>query len=84
MVRIGKLAWEHRGQSEEIEAAIECLSSEDYRRMVERVVAREQERWDEQIHRDAAAGKLDFLCEEAERETAQGVVREWPLRDSNP
>lgn len=69
---------------EEIEAAIEGLSSEDYRRIVEWVLAREQERWDEQIDRDSAAGKLDFLFEEAERETAQGLVREWPPQDSNP
>jgi len=39
---------------EEIEAAIEGLSSEDYRRIVEWLLAREQERWDEQIDRDAA------------------------------
>jgi hypothetical protein len=33
--------------------------------------------WDE-IDRDSSAGKLDFLFEEAERESAHGLLREWP------
>lgn len=69
---------------EEIETAIDGLSSEDYRRIVEWVLARERENWDGQIDRDSAAGRLDFLFEEAERETVQGLIREWPQRNSNP
>jgi hypothetical protein len=34
--------------------------------------------WDQEIDRDSSAGKLDFLFEEAEREWAQGLLREWP------
>jgi hypothetical protein len=41
---------------------------------------REQERWDEQMDRDSSAGKLDFLFEEAESESAKGLLREWPPR----
>jgi hypothetical protein len=27
---------------------------------------------------DSAAGKLDFLFDEAESESAKGLLREWP------
>jgi hypothetical protein len=64
---------------EEIEAAITRLPPEDYRRLVDWFRAREQARWDEQLDHDSVAGKLDFLFSEAERESAQGLVRAWPL-----
>jgi hypothetical protein len=43
---------------------------------------REQQQtyWDEQMDRDSAAGKLDFLFKEAEIESAQGLLREWPAQ----
>jgi len=34
--------------------------------------------WDKQMERDAAAGKLDFLFEEAERAKREGTLRDWP------
>lgn len=68
---------------EEIEAAIESLSSEEFRRIVEWLREREQQRWDEQIDCDAAAGRLDFLFADAERDAAQGLLREWPPEISN-
>ena len=63
---------------EEIEAAISGLEPEEYRRLIQWFRAREQARWDEQIDRDSSAGKLDFLFEEAEDESAQGLLRDWP------
>jgi hypothetical protein len=63
---------------EEIEAAITSLPLEEYRRLVDWIRMREQTRWDEQMDRDSAAGKLDFLFNEAEDESAQGLVRNWP------
>ena len=63
---------------EEIEAAISGLEPEEYQRLLQWFRAREQARWDEQIDRDSSTGKLDFLFEEAEEETRQGLVREWP------
>jgi len=45
---------------------------------MDRVAEVEQHAWDEEIDRDSSAGKLDFLFEEAERESAQGLLREWP------
>jgi hypothetical protein len=65
---------------EEIEAAIQGLPPQEYERFVEWFRAREQVRWDEQTDRDSSAGKLNFLFEEAERESAQGLLREWPPR----
>jgi len=38
----------------------------------------EQRRWDEQLDRDAAAGKLDFLREEAKAELEAGQLKPWP------
>ena len=63
---------------EQIEAAILSLPPEEYRRLAEWFGAREQTRWDEQMDRDSAAGKLDFLFREAESELDQGLVRHWP------
>jgi hypothetical protein len=37
---------------------------------------REETRWDEQMDQDSTSGKLDFLFQEAEDESAQGLVRE--------
>ncbi len=65
---------------EEIEAAIQHLPPEEYQRLVQWFRSREQARWDEQMDRDTSTGKLDFLFEEAERESAQGLLREWPPR----
>ena len=63
---------------EEIESAISGLPPEDFRRIAEWFLALEQTRWDEQMDRDSATGKLDSLFEEAENEAAQGFLREWP------
>jgi hypothetical protein len=32
------------------------------------------------MDRDSSTGKLDFLFEEAESESAKGLLREWPPR----
>ena len=65
---------------EEIESAINRLPPEEYRRIAEWFHAREQARWDEQIDRDSSGGKLDFLFAEAENESAEGLLRDWPPR----
>jgi hypothetical protein len=63
---------------EEIEAAINNLPPEDYQRLSQWFRELEQTRWDEQIDRDSAAGRLDFLFEEAESEAVQGLLHDWP------
>lgn len=68
------------GRVEQIEAAIEGLPPEEYRRIVQWFRVREQARWDSQLDADSSEGKLDFLFDEAENESAQGLLREWPSR----
>ena len=63
---------------EEIEAAIASLPPEEYQRFVDWFREREQTRWDDRMDQDSAAGKLDFLFREAETESAQRLVRDWP------
>jgi hypothetical protein len=67
-------------QVEEIEAAIARLPPEEFRRLAQWFRAREQAQWDEQLDSDSASGQLDFLFDEADNESRQGLVREWPPR----
>ena len=66
---------------EEIEAAIDGLPPEEYRLIIQWFHVRDQRRWDEQMDADSAAGKLDFLFDEAEQEEAKGPLREWPAEE---
>ena len=66
---------------EEIEAAIDGLSPEEYRRIVQWFRVREQVRWDDQLDSDSTTGKLDFLFIEAESESHEGSLREWPPQE---
>jgi hypothetical protein len=66
---------------EEIEAAIDGLSPEEYRHIVQWFQPRDQERLDDQLDSDSSAGKLDFLFNEAESESAQNLLREWPPQE---
>jgi len=66
---------------EEIEAAIDGLPPEEYRHIVQWFRVREQERWDQQMDADSSAGKLDFLFDEAESESAKELLREWPSQE---
>ena len=59
---------------EEIETAIEGLPPEEYRRIVQWFRVREQRSWDEQMDADFLAGNLDFLFDEAEDESARGLL----------
>ena len=63
---------------EEIEAAIDGLPAEEFRRIVQWFHEREQRHWDEQMDADSSSGKLDFLFEEAENESRCGLLSEWP------
>ncbi len=63
-------------QIEAIQAEIESLSSEDFARLRTWIAERDWQNWDRQIEEDSAAGKLDFLREEAEAAKQQGTLRE--------
>ncbi|HTB14375.1 MAG TPA: hypothetical protein VK752_22550 [Bryobacteraceae bacterium] len=62
---------------QEIEQAIETLSPEEFSEIARWVLELEQKRWDDQMNRDAASGKLDFLREEAKVEK-NGFPKNWP------
>ena len=49
----------------EIEAAIEKLPNQDFRRLHEWIAERDQQHWDKQLEEDVAAGRLDRFAEEA-------------------
>lgn len=66
------------GRVEEIEHAIERLSPEEFRRLSQWVLERDQAAWDAQMQQDAASGALDFLFEEADEEKRSSEARSWP------
>lgn len=51
---------------QEIEAAIDKLPEAAFLALVDRLRARHAEAWDRQIEDDVAAGRLDFLVQEAQ------------------
>ena len=63
---------------EEIERAIEQLRPEEFQQVEKHVREIAQRRWDEQLDRDSAGGKLDFLFEEAEAERKARLLKDWP------
>jgi hypothetical protein len=61
---------------EELEARVRKLPSEHLAQFRDWFFEFENELWDQQIHADLKAGKLDGLIDEAKKEFAQGKVRE--------
>lgn len=60
----------------DIQADIEALSEKEFVQLREWFAEKDWERWDAQLDRDAEAGKLDFLLEEAAVAKAQGKLRD--------
>lgn len=50
---------------EQLQTEIEALPEKDFLRLRRWFADRDWLRWDNQLEQDAAAGKLDFLLEEA-------------------
>jgi len=69
------------GTVQEIESAIEHLGRADLARLAEWAVARHHGDWARQMNSDAAAGRLDFLFNEADSERRAGALRSWPAED---
>jgi hypothetical protein len=63
--------------SEQIEKEIEKLSPHEFSEIARWVLELDHRRWDDQMDRDAASGKLDFLREEAMAEK-NGFPKNWP------
>jgi hypothetical protein len=60
---------------EQIEAAILKLSPHELSQLADWVLDLDEQRWDKQIEQDIAAGKLDFLAQEAQAEFESGRSR---------
>ncbi len=63
---------------QEIEKAIEGLPKSEFWKLTDRLIARRDDAWAEQMEADAKAGRLDFLFSEAEEESRAGRLRPWP------
>jgi hypothetical protein len=61
---------------EQIESAILALPPEEFRRLTDWLSELEQRRWDEQLERDVAAGRLEDLAAEAVADYRAGRTRE--------
>ncbi len=60
---------------QEIEKAIEQLPSDQFSEIHNWIVEKDWEKWDAQIERDSAAGRLDFLVDEARGDTMSGDTK---------
>jgi hypothetical protein len=61
---------------EKLQMEIEALPEEDFIRLRRWFAERDWERWDEQLESDVAAGRLDFLLDEASAAKVRGTLRE--------
>lgn len=61
---------------EKIQSEIKALPPEEYAYLRQWFLERDWERWDCQLEQDVAAGKLDFLFEEAFTEKTQRQLKE--------
>ncbi|WP_242518864.1 MULTISPECIES: hypothetical protein [Thiorhodovibrio] len=72
------LALGHKGTImrtfEEIKIEIEALPHREYMKLMHWLSEHDWEMWDEEIEKDSAAGKLDFLINEALEEKAKGML----------
>lgn len=57
---------------EELEKEIDGLPEAEFWHLTDRLIARRNDLWDREMERDAAAGRLDRLWAEAEREIEEG------------
>ena len=61
---------------EKIQSEIKALPPEEYAHLRQWLLERDWAYWDAKLERDVAAGKLDFLFEEARAEKAQHQLKE--------
>lgn len=60
---------------EDIKHAIEKLSEEEYKQIRNWLLEKDWTKWDEEIERDSAEEKLDFLIEEAKKAKREGRLK---------
>jgi hypothetical protein len=61
---------------DELKTEIEQLSENEFTELVQWLSEKDWQRWDKQIEADAAAGKLDFLVQEAFEAKAKGKLKD--------
>ncbi|MEH2045313.1 hypothetical protein GS682_29440 [Nostoc sp. B(2019)] len=61
---------------EQIESAILQLSPDEYKKLIEWFADLDYQRWDKQLEKDIADGKLEALAQEAIAEFKAGHCRE--------
>ena len=61
---------------QEIQAAIQSLSSDEFTYLRNWMIELDWEEWDRQIEKDSASGKLDFLVNEELAAKAQDELQE--------
>ena len=63
----------------EIKVAVQGLSREELTELTTFILEQDNgDVWDRPMEQDAAAGKLDFLIQEAERAEREGTLKDWP------
>lgn len=62
----------------EIKSAVRQLSPKELAELTTFISEQDNAVWSEQIEKDAASGKLDFLFQEADDERPAGKLRNWP------
>lgn len=65
----------------EIKNAVRELSPKELAELAAFILKQDNAAWTRQMGDDAAAGKLDFLFDEADRERAAGQLRDWPDKE---
>lgn len=60
---------------QQLESEIRKLPPADFRKLADWVAETDQERWDRQLEKDVAAGRLDALADEAIRDHEAGRTR---------
>jgi hypothetical protein len=61
---------------EHLEHEIAALPVDEYAQLCNWILERDWTEWDKQMEKDVAAGKLDFLVEEALEEKRQGRLHD--------
>jgi hypothetical protein len=62
----------------EIKSAVRELSPTELAELAKFILEQNNAAWTNQMDEDAAAGKLDFLFDEADKERATAKLRDWP------
>ena len=76
MLKYRKITVTEMTKFQEIQAAIQSLSSDEFTYLRNWMIELDWEEWDRQIEKDSASGKLDFLVNEELAAKAQDELQE--------